>query len=130
MVLADHRGWLFGGLTLAAVLIVVIHVGEIEELASLLRGMQPGWLLLALAFQAATYPEAARERTPVERRAMLDRTTWPTSLRRAAKLGMQRVDERSNVRQMRFFFAQHEVECLSLEGLHVEVGEGLSARRI
>ena len=83
-----------------------------------------------LAFQAATYDEAARERTPVERRAMLDRTTWPTSLRRAAKLGMQRVDERSNVRQMRFFFAQHEVECLSLEGLHVEVGEGLSARRI
>jgi glycosyltransferase 2 family protein len=52
-------GWLLGGLMLATVLIVVLHVGEIEEFALLLRGAKPGWLLLALAFQVATYPAAA-----------------------------------------------------------------------
>ena len=52
-------GWLLGGLMLAAVSIVVLHVGEFEEFAALLRGARPGWLLVALAFQAATYPAAA-----------------------------------------------------------------------
>jgi uncharacterized protein (TIRG00374 family) len=51
--------WLIGGLMLAGVLLIVLHVGEIEQFAALLRGAQPGWLLLALALQAATYPIAA-----------------------------------------------------------------------
>jgi uncharacterized membrane protein YbhN (UPF0104 family) len=57
--LASLAGWLFGGLMLAGVLLVVLHFGELEQFASMLHAAQPGWLLLALGLQAATYPMAA-----------------------------------------------------------------------
>ena len=84
--LSSLAGWLFGGLMLAGVLLVVLHVGELAQFASLLRGAQPGWLLLALAFQAATYPAAAGvwQRT-------LDAAGAPLPLRSLVPLGIAKL---------------------------------------
>ena len=71
---------------LAALWIVVLRVGELEELASLLRGMQPGWLLVALALQAATYPAAAA----VWQRTLAAAGT-PLPLRSLAPLGIAKL---------------------------------------
>jgi uncharacterized membrane protein YbhN (UPF0104 family) len=46
-------------LTLAALVVAVLHLGEVEQFAALLRGAQPQWLLLAIALQGATYVCAA-----------------------------------------------------------------------
>lgn len=85
-VLSGLAGWLFGGLMLAGVLLVVLHVGELAQFASLLRGAQPGWLLLAFAFQAATYPAAAGvwQRT-------LDAAGAPLPLRSLVPLGIAKL---------------------------------------
>lgn len=71
---------------LAGVLLVVLHVGELAQFASLLRGAQPGWLLLAFAFQAATYPAAAGvwQRT-------LDAAGAPLPLRSLVPLGIAKL---------------------------------------
>jgi glycosyltransferase 2 family protein len=52
-------GWVFGVLALAAVILVVFHLGDLEHFMALARGAQPQWLLLALALQGLTYVCAA-----------------------------------------------------------------------
>jgi glycosyltransferase 2 family protein len=47
--------WLFGLASLAALILVVLKVGELERFARLAHGAKPEWLLLALALQIATY---------------------------------------------------------------------------
>jgi len=47
--------WIVGLLALAAVIGVVLRLSELEEVARLLRRIQPMWLLAALTLQSATY---------------------------------------------------------------------------
>jgi len=61
--------WVSGLLTLAAIVLVVVHFGTLEEFARLVVAVQPGWFLLALAAQAATYVSAS--------------LSWARTLRRA-----------------------------------------------
>lgn len=51
--------WLFGLLLFAAVLGVLVHFSELEELANLLRRLRPEWLLTAFGLQCLTYVCAA-----------------------------------------------------------------------
>lgn len=48
-------GWLLGVLALAALAAVVLHRGEVEHFADLLRSLAPAWLGLALLLQVSTY---------------------------------------------------------------------------
>ncbi|MEA3221442.1 MAG: hypothetical protein OZX49_02563 [Immundisolibacter sp.] len=51
--------WLLGLLLLVAVVVVGLHLGEINQVVALLGGLRLPWLLAALALQAATYACAA-----------------------------------------------------------------------
>jgi len=51
--------WLLGLLLLLAVVVVGLHLGEINQVLALLGGLRLPWLLAALALQAATYACAA-----------------------------------------------------------------------
>src|SRR5262245_3411898 len=48
-----------GVLLLAAIIAVVVHLGQGREFAELLRKARPGWLFVALALQGGTYVCAA-----------------------------------------------------------------------
>ncbi|HTW53201.1 MAG TPA: lysylphosphatidylglycerol synthase transmembrane domain-containing protein [Bradyrhizobium sp.] len=61
--------WISGLLTLAAMVLVVVHFGTLEEFARLVVAIQPAWFLLALAAQAGTYVSAS--------------LSWAQTLRRA-----------------------------------------------
>lgn len=47
--------WILGLLVLAAVLVVILRLGEMREFANLVRRARPQWLLLGLLLQAGTY---------------------------------------------------------------------------
>ena len=51
--------WLLGLLLLVAVVVVGLHLGEINQVVALLGGLRLPWLLAALVLQAATYACAA-----------------------------------------------------------------------
>ena len=51
--------WAFGFLALAALILVVLHIGEIQRFVELARSARPKWLLLALLAQVVTYVCAA-----------------------------------------------------------------------
>ncbi len=51
--------WLLGLLLLVAVVVVGLHLGEINQMVALLGGLRLPWLLAALVLQAATYACAA-----------------------------------------------------------------------
>lgn len=53
--LLHWAGWLFGLLAFLMVIAVAAHLGDIRRSVELLRSLSPGWLLLALLLQAATY---------------------------------------------------------------------------
>jgi hypothetical protein len=57
---ATLGAWLFGLLLLAAVVGVVVHFSEIEELGRVVRRLRPAWLVAGLALQSLTYVIAAR----------------------------------------------------------------------
>lgn len=61
--------WVSGLLTLAAIVLVVVHFGTLQEFAHLVAVVQPVWFLLALAAQVATYVSAP--------------LSWARTLRRA-----------------------------------------------
>ena len=61
--------WISGILTLATIVLVVVHFGTLEEFARLVVAVQPAWFLLALAAQATTYVSAS--------------LSWARTLRRA-----------------------------------------------
>ena len=47
--------WLLGAAVLAAVVVAGLHYTEEREFARLVEQAQPGWLVVAVALQAATY---------------------------------------------------------------------------
>lgn len=51
--------WISGLLTLAGVIVFALHLGTLEQFTRLALGVQPGWFLLALLAQAATYLSAS-----------------------------------------------------------------------
>ncbi|MBT2188354.1 lysylphosphatidylglycerol synthase transmembrane domain-containing protein [Sphingobium nicotianae] len=53
------RGWLFGLLIVAAVVATVLHFSDLEHFATLTRRARPGWLVLGLLLQLATYAGVA-----------------------------------------------------------------------
>ena len=63
------RVWAFGVLALAAVVLVVTRIGELQHFVALARNATPLWLLAGLALQALTYAAAA--------------AVWHVALRRA-----------------------------------------------
>ena len=48
-------GWAFGVLALAAVILVVFHLGDLHHFVALAQGAEPLWLLLAVGLQLLTY---------------------------------------------------------------------------
>ena len=53
------RSWLLGVLLLAGLIMVISHIGELENFAILVRRAEPVWLLLALLLQVGTYLSVA-----------------------------------------------------------------------
>lgn len=47
--------WIFGALALLAVVALALHLGEVDRFFAIVRHLAPGWLLLAVAAQLATY---------------------------------------------------------------------------
>lgn len=56
---AGWRGWFVGAMIAAALVGAVLHWGELENFAGLVRRARPGWLLLALGLQLSTYAAVA-----------------------------------------------------------------------
>ena len=49
------KSWFLGLLILAGLILVVTHIGELEQFIKLARRAEPTWLILALLLQCATY---------------------------------------------------------------------------
>ncbi len=78
--------WIVGLMGFLAVILVVLHVGSLEKMAGLIRSARPGWMLFALAVQAATYVSAA-----LVWREALRQAGHPLSLRTLIPLGIAKV---------------------------------------
>jgi glycosyltransferase 2 family protein len=68
--------WVFGLLTLVALVLVVLHFGTIEQFTRLALAAQPEWFILACVAQAATYVSASMVWRQVLRRAGYPRSLW------------------------------------------------------
>jgi len=55
----DISAWVFGLLALATLILVVLHLGRIEEFTRLAAAASPSWFLLACVAQVSTYVCAA-----------------------------------------------------------------------
>ena len=55
----NYGSWLLGLLALAALVFVVLNVGELEQFTALIRAIEPAWLLLVVLLQMTTYVLAA-----------------------------------------------------------------------
>ncbi|WP_336980821.1 lysylphosphatidylglycerol synthase transmembrane domain-containing protein [Altererythrobacter fulvus] len=53
------RRWVVGAIVAAALLGIVLHMGELDNYLALLRRSQPGWLLAAVLLQLSTYVSLA-----------------------------------------------------------------------
>jgi glycosyltransferase 2 family protein len=78
--------WVSGLLSLAAVVLVVLHFGTLEQFTRLALSIRPGWLFLALSAQAATYLCAS-----LAWRQTLRRAGHPRSLRILVPLGIAKL---------------------------------------
>src|SRR5579872_7010098 len=78
--------WAFGLLTLLALILVVAHLGTIEEFTRLAMEATPYWLLLACVAQAATYVCAA-----LVWRQALQRAGHPRPLTTLVPLGIAKL---------------------------------------
>jgi glycosyltransferase 2 family protein len=78
--------WVFGLLTLFALVLVVLHFGTIEEFARLARAARPEWLVLVCVAQAATYVSAS-----LVWRQGLRRAGHPRSLSTLIPLGIAKL---------------------------------------
>lgn len=63
------RRWFFGLVFVGALGGAVLHWGEIERFADLLKRVEPAWLLAAILFQISTYASVAAGWSAVLRRA-------------------------------------------------------------
>src|ERR1700722_19443454 len=68
--------WVFGLLTLVALVLVVLHFGTIEQFTRLALAASPEWFFLACVAQAATYASASLVWRQVLRRAGYPRSLW------------------------------------------------------
>jgi uncharacterized membrane protein YbhN (UPF0104 family) len=68
--------WVFGLLTLVALVLVVLHFGTIEQFTRLALAVSPEWFFLACIAQAATYACASLVWRQVLRRAGYPRSLW------------------------------------------------------
>jgi uncharacterized protein (TIRG00374 family) len=50
-----YSGWFIGLLMLAALIVVVTHIGELQQFVVLVRQVEPVWLFVALMLQITTY---------------------------------------------------------------------------
>lgn len=57
--LRSYATWILGILLLATLVTVVLRIGEIGRFAALARGLQPEWMVVAVALQAGTYVASA-----------------------------------------------------------------------
>jgi uncharacterized protein (TIRG00374 family) len=78
--------WIVGLVGFLAVILVVLHFGSLQKMAELVRSARPGWLLVALAVQSATYVSAA-----FVWREALHRAGHPLPLRTLVPLGIAKV---------------------------------------
>ena len=78
--------WVFGLLTLFALVLVVLHFGTIEEFTRLARAARPEWLFLVCVAQAATYVSAS-----LVWRQALRRAGHPRSLSTLIPLGIAKL---------------------------------------
>jgi uncharacterized protein (TIRG00374 family) len=78
--------WIVGLVGFLAVILVVLHFGSLQKMAELVRSARPGWLLVALAVQSATYISAA-----FVWREALHRAGHPLPLRTLVPLGIAKV---------------------------------------
>jgi glycosyltransferase 2 family protein len=106
------RGWVFGLLVLAALILIVVHFSDITELTTLVRSARPEWLLLALLAQVGTYLSAGS----VLREA-LKSAGRRVPLRSLAKLGLVKL------------FADQAIPSVGLSGT-ILLLRGLARRAI
>jgi glycosyltransferase 2 family protein len=78
--------WVFGLLTLAALILVVLHFGTIEQFTRLALAVRPEWFILACVAQAATYVSAS-----LVWRQALRRSGYPRSLHALVPLGIAKL---------------------------------------
>jgi len=78
--------WVFGLLSVVALLFAVLHFGSLERLVALMRSARPEWLLLAALAQAATYVCAALVWRQALGHAGQPRPLWPLVPLGVAKL--------------------------------------------
>lgn len=67
--MAGWRSWFFGVICAAALTGAVLHWGEVEQFAALVRQARPGWLGLAVLLQLSTYLSVAAGWSAVLRKA-------------------------------------------------------------
>jgi uncharacterized membrane protein YbhN (UPF0104 family) len=75
--------WALGLAAVAAIIVAAVHLSEGREFVRLARGAEPGWLLVALVLQAATYLAQGEVWRVVARAARLSlsrRAAWELSL--------------------------------------------------
>jgi len=78
--------WLAGAMGLAALILIVVHLGSLERTLALARSAHPAWLGLAAVAQAATYVAAA-----LVWRQTLQRAGHRRSLRTLVPLGIAKL---------------------------------------
>ena len=78
--------WIVGLMGFLTVILVVLHLGSLQKMAELIRSARPGWMLVALAVQSATYVSAA-----LVWRQALCQAGHPLSLRTLIPLGIAKV---------------------------------------
>ena len=78
--------WIVGLMGFLTVILVVLHLGSLQKMAELIRSARPGWMLVALAVQSATYVSAA-----LVWRQALRQAGHPLSLRTLIPLGIAKV---------------------------------------
>lgn len=83
---AIRGAWLAGFLLLAALILVVLKVGELKHFVQLAEQARPGWLAAAFILQGLTYVAAA-----ASWHVVLERSSHPISLAQLVPLGLAKL---------------------------------------
>jgi hypothetical protein len=78
--------WIVGLMGFLAVILAVLHLGSLQKMAELIRPARPGWMVVSLAVQSATYVSAA-----LVWRVALRQAGHPLSMRILIPLGVANV---------------------------------------
>lgn len=77
MVPARWRSWFLAIILVAALIGAVVHWGEVQQFANLLKQAEPGWIGIAMLLQMSTYMSVAGGWSAVLRRAETPRPIRP-----------------------------------------------------